>query len=445
MINWREKSVLCKGHSGLSAMVIKQDFIKTGLFWLILALALWVRLHFVFQVDTPLKSDMASFHQRGVALLEQGSFSTGDDSRSLGASTYRPPLYPLFLAGVYKIAGPNPRAAYVAQVVLGLLLLMGMYQLALRVTPASLKSPVALTAMAAGAVYPPLIAYCGILLSEMLFITLLVWAVWFLLQPDKHKGWGWLTGLFWGLAALTRPITLPLFLGVLVILWLYRQLKPRQALQVVAIFFLTLSPWILRNYAEFHEWVLVDNSSGINLVAGNNDDGKGDYTRSYVNSWMYQDALANSRNIVDFDRRLIANNNRWIQTHPLRYAQLFFKRLGYYFVSEHEFYFQDYHWNRIPWHKTPINLTFRMVWQVLALLTLVACLMVRYPMGVCLGFAGFFFYIFPAIALYYTRYRHPAIPFVFILGALGFWALWQFLQARLQPATGTVTLSELAD
>ncbi len=424
--------------------VLKKDFIKPVLFWLILAVALWIRLHFVLQVDTHLKSDMASFHNRGVALLEKGSFSTGEDALGLGASTYRPPLYPLFLAGVYKFTEPNPRNAYLAQTILSLILLIGIYQLALRVSPDSIKRPVALTAMAAGAVYPPLVAYCGILLSEMLFMTLLVWAVWFLLQPSKHRGWAWATGFVWGLAALTRPITLPLFLGVLVILWLYRHLQLQRALHVVAVFFLTLTPWILRNYAEFHEWVLVDNSSGINLVAGNNDDGKGDYTRSYVNSWMYLDAKAKSHNIVQFDRRLIANNNRWIQTHPVRYAQLFFKRLGYYFVSEHEFYFQDYHWNRIPWHKTPINLTFRMVWQVLALLTLLGCLILRNPLGVCLGFTGFFFYVFPAIALYYTRYRHPALPFVFILGALGFWALWQALQAKFQPATGKVTLPESA-
>lgn len=373
---------------------------------------------------------MFSFNRRAITLLEEGTFRTENDQKGLGSSTYRPPLYPLFLAGVYGLFGKDPRNAYIAQSVLGALLLIGVYQLGKRISPEKIREAVGLTAMGCCAVYPPLIAYCGILLSEILFITLLVWAVFCLLKPEQSSKNLILTGLLFGLANLTRPITFPLLLFLLLLLWLTRQLKLNQLVSVLAIFFITLSPWVIRNYLEFHELVLVDNSSGINLVAGNNDQGKGDYTRGYTESWMYQDALKNSSNIVEFDRRLIANNNRWIQTHPTKYAQLFLKRLGYYFISEHEFYFQDYKWQRIPWHKTEVNLTFRMVLQVIALLTFIACIVLGYPAGICIGLAGFFFYIFPAIALYYTRYRHPGIPFVFILAALGIWTAIQQWPSR---------------
>jgi hypothetical protein len=71
-----------------------------------------------------------------------------------------------------------------------------------------------------------------------------------------------------------------------------------------------------------------------------------------------------------------------------------------------------------------------MVLQVIALLTFIGCIVLRYSAGICIGLAGFFFYIFPAIALYYTRYRHPGIPFVFILAALGIWTAIQQWPSR---------------
>ncbi|WP_373533522.1 glycosyltransferase family 39 protein [Vampirovibrio sp.] len=413
-------------------------------FWLILLAGLWIRLQFALQVDTPLKSDMSSFNAKALTLMETGAFNTSKDALSFGASTYRPPFYPLFLAGIYRLFGPQVRNAYIAQSLLGLLLLVGVYQLGKRVSTPAIQRPVGLTAMAACVLYPPLIAYCGILLSEILFMTLLVWAVWLTLNPKQSaKGW-WLTGFLWGIANLTRPISLPLLLGLLSLMWLYRQMGWKSLLNVLAAFFLTLSPWVIRNYLEFHEWVLVDNSSGVNLVAGNNDKGKGDYTRGYDQSWMYQDALRKSRNIVELDRHLIHNNRLWIQQHPWQYARLFFKRVGYYVVSEHEFYFQDYHWNRIPWHNTALNLAFRVTLQTVALLALMVCVIVRYPHGVYLGFLGFFFYVFPAIALYYTRYRHPGIPFVFILAAVGIFGslnAWQ-TKARQAKANTQPVLSE---
>ncbi len=390
--------------------------------WIILLLGLWLRLSFVAQVQVPLKSDMASFHARGQLLAEQGQFGTGSETAFLNASTYRPPLYPLFLAGIYKISQPNPKNVYWAQCALSALMLVGIFQLAKQCAPKAIQQPVALTAMASAAIYPPLIGYCGILLSETLFMTLLVWAVATLLQPTPSRKQLLLTGVLFGLANLTRPITLPLMLLLMAVSICYRKFNLKAMATLLMAFLITLAPWVIRNYLEFHQFVLVDNSSGINMVAGNNDQGKGDYTRGYEKSWMFQDALRKSRNIVELDKNLLANDSQWIQRHPAQYAKLFFKRVGYYFVSEHEFYAHEYHWNHIPWHKTEWNLAFRLTWQILALLTLIGCLWLRYANGVLLGAAGFFFYLFPAIALYYTRYRHPGIPFVLILGALGFWA-----------------------
>ncbi|WP_022853584.1 hypothetical protein [Thermodesulfatator atlanticus] len=81
-----------------------------------------------------------------------------------------------------------------------------------------------------------------------------------------------LAGVFWGLASLVRSIPYPLTPFVAVFLFLVWPNK-RQGLLVGLVFFLavfvTLSPWIIRNYQTFGHFVAVDTMGGLNLYMGN--------------------------------------------------------------------------------------------------------------------------------------------------------------------------------
>jgi Dolichyl-phosphate-mannose-protein mannosyltransferase len=90
-----------------------------------------------------------------------------------GPSAFRPPGYPYFLAGVYKVAGHRVRAARLAQALLGTAVVALIALLAWRLW----DRRVALIAAALAAVYPPLIIVGTALLTESLFIPLVLGAL----------------------------------------------------------------------------------------------------------------------------------------------------------------------------------------------------------------------------------------------------------------------------
>lgn len=399
------------------------------LFYSVLAIALWFRLDFVLGVDVPLHSDMASFDARAMSILQHGQFAVGGDQIGFAASTYRPPFYPLFLAGIYAIFGHSQLPVYIIQALLGTLTVALTYWLAhnmLDNTPVWIREAAALSAMGLVATYPSIVAYSGILLSETLFITLLMTAllgIFRLTQPGAKKFTAILTGMVLGLSGLTRTVGLPVSLIALLIFLIARRVSWTSAILVVVTALLMIAPWTLRNYAEFGRYVFVDNAAGINMVIGNNDLAKGDYTQGYAETWLYKNALSNSKNIVEFDHNLMANARQWIASHPQRYAQLVLKRLGNYFVGQHEFYAEQYHWQRIPGFHHENNQWLRIVLQGLAIFGLLCAIWHRNVHAVVLGLSAAYFYIFPAFCLYHTRYRSPGVPLVFILGAATFWLI----------------------
>ena len=128
--------------------------------------------------------------------------------------------------------------------------------------------------------YGTLVFYETMFLIPVLFLFFLVWAMSRLIEnQDSSSLKSWLiTGLIFGLAAITRPniiIVVP-FLA----LWLFfRQRQPaldwkisiRPALVLVAGMFLAIAPVTIRNYAVTGDIILISSQGGINLYLGNNE------------------------------------------------------------------------------------------------------------------------------------------------------------------------------
>ncbi len=394
---------------------------------LLLVGAFWTRLDYVLGVDIPLHSDMSSFNDRAVSILTLGSFEeSGDPVGFLNDSTYRLPLYPLLIALIYKLFGlENYTAVYVMQAFLGTIMVSGVYFLGKRM----FNPWVGFGGGLLCATYAPLIGYCGILVSETLFMTLLVLSAASMLYAFQNKSLPWFiaTGVLIGLSALTRTVGLPLMLIFLGLFFLYRRplgLVPfpyQKTIWVVITAFLMILPWTIRNYLEFKEFILLDTATGVNMVVGNNDLAEGDYTQGYDQLPIYTEALAKSSNIVELDRHLTANVKAWIAENPKKYARLVLKRIGYYFVSEDEYYSTKYQWERIPFFAEDANKVTRIVLQVTACVGLLWGLFRAQPYMIMTWLLGAYFYLVPSLMMYHTRYRHPGVPFIFILAVATVW------------------------
>ncbi|MBN1262546.1 MAG: glycosyltransferase family 39 protein, partial [Anaerolineae bacterium] len=169
----------------------------------------------------------------------------------------RTPLYPLFLAVIYRLGAPNPAAAIPFQVLLEALTTAW----ALRLGRA-LGGP--RTGVLAGLLYALNGAsqrYTGILFTETLLLPILAAALWatvLALQRSRPRT-ALYAGALWGLAILTKPNLqyLALAVGGLV---LFAGLRLRTCRHLGIMFLValgvTVMPWMARNRWVFNRWMI---------------------------------------------------------------------------------------------------------------------------------------------------------------------------------------------
>jgi 4-amino-4-deoxy-L-arabinose transferase-like glycosyltransferase len=249
---------------------------------LLLVLALAVRLGYVaLTPDYELVHDAKNYdyHARSIASGEGYGFAFRRPT------AFRPPGYPFLLAGVYDVLGleraePDRRLppARIVQAVIGTVIVGLIGVLALQLW----GRREALAAMALGAVYLPLVLVGGAVMSEPLFVALMLAGLCTAVQVRRagRWRWGWVlaTGVLAGLAALTRANGLVLLLPLA---WAAWDLRPRWSVRalaapaaVVVVALATVSPWTIRNAVELHAFVPVSTQLGSALAGTYNDDAR---------------------------------------------------------------------------------------------------------------------------------------------------------------------------
>jgi 4-amino-4-deoxy-L-arabinose transferase-like glycosyltransferase len=158
-------------------------------------------------------------------------------------------------------------------------------------------------------------------------------------MEDDDRLWSWCGyGLLWGVAGLTNTSVLSWlpFSGC----WLAYQLHRRGKHTVVpvllsaVIFWLTLMPWLARNYSVFGEPVFVRGDLGSELRVGNNPLAKGWWVSTYHpgnNSFLYERYKQMGER--DFDNEQGDQAKDWIAQNPKTFVGLCFHRLIYFWAG----------------------------------------------------------------------------------------------------------------
>ena len=227
------------------------------------ALLLWFR-------NEPLRIwDEQDYNTIAVNLATSGEFAYAPGV----LTSIRPPLYPAFLATVYRLCGlENYQAVRIVQALMGLGLVLVVYAMAVRMFGAR----VAHWAAAVTCFYPSLLVYGNLLLTETLF-TLLVCSACLVFQRSVARGaTGGLAlfGVILGLAALTRSVVwlFPPFVFLFLVLARGANRWPKRlwvAGVPVLSFAVTILPWTVRNTSLQHTFTTIDVMGGRNFMMGN--------------------------------------------------------------------------------------------------------------------------------------------------------------------------------
>ncbi len=237
--------------------------------WAILALALALRLLVRWLAPSgEWLGDEREYYSAAAILADGRGLAFLDEALWL-----RPPLYIAFLAALFRLFGPDLAPVWLAQTALGLLTVALVYLLARlcyrRVAVARLAATLC-------ALYLPFAVYTRLLLSETLFVALLVAAFVALTLYARERRPAYLigAGVALGLGSLTRGLALPFLAAVPI--WLgathgwrrgWRIVARRSAL-VIAVALLVVAPWTARNALAYGRLIPVDTTGGYNFWLG---------------------------------------------------------------------------------------------------------------------------------------------------------------------------------
>lgn len=184
---------------------------------------------------------------------------------------YQDPLYPYFLAAIYKTRGRDLLFVRLVQLVVGVAGCWMLFEAARRMSGA----PAAFVTLAIAALYKPFAFYDTALLKEFLAVVLVEAA---LLCWTIERRWSWLgAGLALGLAVLVRANLLLVVLALCGFLALRRRWAPAGWVAAGAV--LAIAPVTVRNAIVAKDFVLTTYQFGPNLYIGNHP---GNRTGRYV-------------------------------------------------------------------------------------------------------------------------------------------------------------------
>lgn len=257
--------------------------------------------------------DDGHYYRLAISVVEKGQLSAD------GLTAYRMPLYPLFLAAIYKMFGPTLHFAIPFQVVLGILTCIGTYFLGKEI----FNRWVGLIGSILVIFDINLITFSAILMTETLFVFLAFFSLFCLERLRKSQRWYWAvsSGLLLGLATLTRPNFG--LLTIIVILWVIitGYMDKRKAFINAAIIFSIVAilwgGWIVRNYVVLKAFIPMTTQGG-NAYYGIYNDLVASYTDPLkFGNWInrvYPDETLNLSE-VEIDKWGIQQAFTWINAH----------------------------------------------------------------------------------------------------------------------------------
>jgi len=258
-----------------------------------------------------------------------------------GPSAWAAPIYPWLISLAFRAFGVYSNAAGVAMLlfnsICAALTSWTLYRIARRV----FNGTVAVWSGWVWAFLPYSIRWSVTWVSETCFSAFLLSLLFMLtLEMEDNDGLLWWSGygLLWGIAALTNTSVISFlpFSGCWLAYHLHRHSK-RTVVPVLlsaVVFWLVLTPWLVRNYSVFGEPVFIRDNFGNEFRAGNNPLAEGWIVTNYHAG--YNPALLTLFQQIGepaINAEQAREAKAWIAQHPKRFLVLCFRRFIFFWAG----------------------------------------------------------------------------------------------------------------
>ena len=403
-------------------------------------------------------------------------------------TSFRPPLYPAFLALIYFVTGVGAKRFFIARLVqafLGACLAPLTYLLAKKLAhPSRCIDPgeagkggefgekTARLAAWIVTAYPMLVIYPLSLATENLFFLLILGSILALLKAEEttvnansanvqmartgtgnEKGsrsssirvflfssrWFIFAGVLLGLAALTRSVAQAF--AILAVLWIWFALRQRKmALVTFAAIAVVILPWIVRNSLLYHRLTGIETALGYDVYVSYHPQSSG--------TFQYPQSLDLLPILDDMKREEIglAKTRAFILSDPARVPYLMVRRLGYFFGLERRaityFYSNNFFGYIPPAGLFAISAVMLLPFMLISSSAALGLTLVRNRPATWLIGLLFLGYISPHILIIAEdRFHLTLIPFLAIFAAACWSGGKSALRERVRTPTGKLVLA----
>jgi len=283
----------------------------------------------------------------------------------------------------------------------------------------------ALFSVALFALWPCDIGLTGLAASEPLFGFLFMVGCLFIFLPGPAAlRWSPVCGIAAGLATLTRPtaLTLPaLWIVAMLILGIGRE-RIKALVVASVLLVLTVSPWTIRNYHVFGEFVAVSTNGGDVFYRANNPLATGSWTARGE-----RDLSPYLSNEILWNKTGFAWGKEWVRAHPLAFFRLAVKKQFIFLGSDETGVYWTIERPHPEWTNARAVGKFLSDcwWLALWVLLLFALILHRkhihmIPELICLLLPFLYFLGIHSIFESQERYHIPVVPYLLIASVLAF-------------------------
>lgn len=297
-------------------------------------------------VELPGVFDQISYHNLALRIVTGHGFSFGElwwpITPANSPTAHWSFLYTLYLSLIYLLFGPHPIVARVLQaVVVGILHPYITY----RIGEKLFTKTIGLVAAAVTAIYVYFFYYSAALMTEPLYITVILFILYFAIQLAENKDkkrdikLGIALGISFGITLLLRQVIL--FFLPFTFLWIWiarfkraRSLPIASTILSVALIVLLILPVTLYNYSRFNRFVLLNTNSGYAFFWGNNPIHGTKFVPIFPTE-TYQELIPEEVRHLDeaaLDQELLKRGMQFVMDDPTRFVQLSLSRIPPYFM-----------------------------------------------------------------------------------------------------------------
>ncbi|MCD6521631.1 glycosyltransferase family 39 protein [Candidatus Calescamantes bacterium] len=234
---------------------------------ILIILGLLIRLFYIATIPPSFidATDPREYDSLAQSILNGEGLKNEDSFLGGVAYSYRPPLYPVFLAFIYFLFGHSYLAVRIIQVLLSACLIFLIFNL----TKTIFGEKAAFWAGLGTTFCPEFIYYAGTLRPTLLHTFFLLLSF-YLLYSSSSRRYIW-AGFALGLATLTRAVSfylvffIPIFIGLV-----KGKNEMKKTFLFPLAFLLTISPWAIRNYRIQGEILFTSYESGYSLWLAHN-------------------------------------------------------------------------------------------------------------------------------------------------------------------------------